>query len=829
MAQWRRLAVSRLRGNSARGRPAEIRRQAASSADDGAPSLLLNTAATPDDTEALALRVRAATRTVSGGTTGPLWDSMRTVTPPSDDHRRLRGLPERRAQCRNCWQVSQGWVLVIAVGVCSALSGCFIELAVRKLSSIRYGFCRSRLFAGQRYCPMNDWEPWGDGTKGFVAFVVPGLAMAAASAFLVFRFAPAARGSGIPEVKTILNGFVLPDAVSTRTLCVKVPGLALSVAAGMALGKEGPLVHVAVCWAQLLSGLFPLFRSDSARREIFSAAAAAGVSTAFGAPLGGVLFSLEEVSTYFPSRTLLRSFTAAVSAAAVLELVDMTGTGSLTMFSADVKGTVQPVEFVAFISLGVAGGLIGAAFNAVNIRWSEFRATKAFKRRVHPVMEVTLIAFITLLSSWPLDLLRPLSTEAIHAMFGGCSLESYMTLKVNLGLCTEDGAYAPASHDLLGKLLLAAFVRLLQMTVTFGTKCPAGLFVPSLFIGASLGRAVGVQMRAWSLLGYYFTKAVEPGVYSMVGAGAVLGGVCRVTISLVVIMLELTGGLTYVVPFMISVLVAKMVGDSINEGIYDLYVVLNGYPFLDEEVDVSFTERCCDIMETGITKIDTSLAPRPADLRVMLTEYNFRGYPVLDGFLFIGFVRRHQLQDLLEALEADSARGGSEAVITLDDLRHITDRHVLRMVPDAPLEQAHNVFKQLGCQHIFLVGRSGAIAGEQETLQGILSRKNFIEFLKASKVGHMPAPLDREAPAMSPDNGGASHAPCDNGEGEHAWRFSTAKARRTRTLTRIRDNRARNESAFFGSPSLGEASAGNSPRTSLTPSSAASPPTQRRA
>merc|ERR1740133_842598 len=96
---------------------------------------------------------------------------------------------------------------------------------------------------------------------------------------------------------------------------------------------------------------------------------------------------------------------------------------------------------------------------------------------------------------------------------------------------------------------------------------------------------------------------VNPGIYAMVGAAAMLGGVTRMTISLVVIMLELTGGLDYIVPFMLSVLFAKAVGDALNEGIYDLYIVMKGYPFLHEELEITFTERCCDIMESTLVKL----------------------------------------------------------------------------------------------------------------------------------------------------------------------------------------------------------------------------------
>merc|ERR1719361_2721124 len=104
--------------------------------------------------------------------------------------------------------------------------------------------------------------------------------------------------------------------------------------------------------------------------------------------------------------------------------------------------------------------------------------------------------------------------------------------------------------------------------------------------------------------------------------------------------MELTGGLDYVVPFMLSVLLAKAVGDSINEGIYDLQIVLKGYPFLHEELDITFTERCCDIMETGLTKLDVRLQPRVIDLRTMLRAFAFRGFPIVDGSRFIGYIQR---------------------------------------------------------------------------------------------------------------------------------------------------------------------------------------------
>ena len=95
----------------------------------------------------------------------------------------------------------------------------------------------------------------------------------------------------------------------------------LAVASGLSLGKEGPMVHMACCTGNILAYLFPKYgRNEAKKREILSAASAAGVSVAFGAPIGGVLFSLEEVSYYFPLKTLWRSFFCALVAAFVLQV-----------------------------------------------------------------------------------------------------------------------------------------------------------------------------------------------------------------------------------------------------------------------------------------------------------------------------------------------------------------------------------------------------------------------------------------------------------------------------------------------------------------------------
>lgn len=103
-----------------------------------------------------------------------------------------------------------------------------------------------------------------------------------------------AAGSGIPEIKTILSGFVIPHFLDFKVLVAKAVGAVFAVATGMCLGKEGPFVHISTCVAYLVGKCFPKYKDNGRKmRELLSAGCSSGLSVAFGAPIGGVLFSYE--------------------------------------------------------------------------------------------------------------------------------------------------------------------------------------------------------------------------------------------------------------------------------------------------------------------------------------------------------------------------------------------------------------------------------------------------------------------------------------------------------------------------------------------------------
>ncbi len=309
------------------------------------------------------------------------------------------------------------------------------------------------------------------------------------------------------------------------------------------------------------------------------------------------MFSFEEVSTFFPSRTCSRAFFAAVMAALSLQWFDPTGTGKLTLFQVTDAGKLNYFEYFPFALLGVLGGLFGAFFVHVNTNFSAIRMGDMWKKRIPIVTEVALISSFTAITNLVNDFMEPLPSTVIHRLFAPCSdlIEKYDELK----LCDVDRTPA-FGFNLVMSMFIAGMVRFVQMVVTFGTGVPAGLFVPSLFFGACMGRVLGTMMYWSNETWGWAAFQIEPGVYSMIGAAAMLAGVCRVTISLVVIMFELTGALEHIVPFMLAVQIARWTGDYFGAGIYDNHIKLRKYPFLHEPDECNISGKAENLMDDDI-------------------------------------------------------------------------------------------------------------------------------------------------------------------------------------------------------------------------------------
>lgn len=237
---------------------------------------------------------------------------------------------------------SQTWILIFitgtSIGVCSA----FISIVCAWMTDFKQGFCKSQWYLPKEICckglqktlnseHCDDFVPWSNLAFGmnefslfnYSVYIVLSVLMATICAILVKNLGKNAAGSGSPEIKTILGGFIIDGFLSATTLCVKSLALPLSIASGLCVGKEGPMIHIACCIGSVFLPFFSDYENNEAKkREILSAASAAGVAVAFGSPIGGVMFSLEELSSFFPTRTMIQSFFCALVASVTLQLID---------------------------------------------------------------------------------------------------------------------------------------------------------------------------------------------------------------------------------------------------------------------------------------------------------------------------------------------------------------------------------------------------------------------------------------------------------------------------------------------------------------------------
>lgn len=374
-----------------------------------------------------------------------------------------------------------------------------------------------------------------------------------------------AAGSGVAEVKVILSGFVLHGYLGVKTLVIKTLALILSVGSGLSLGKEGPYVHIATCVGNVACRLFTKYNhNDAKRREVLSASAASGVAVAFGAPIGGVLFSLEEVSYYFPPKTLFRTFFCCIVAALSLKFLNPYGTNKIVIFEVRYLTDWRLFEMIAFILLGMLGGALGALFIKASGFWARsFRRIRLIKR--WPMLEVFLVALLTgVVGYWNRYAKLPV-TELLFELAAPCEGNG-------TGLCPT----MERTPEVINELLIALVIKSILTTITFGIKVPAGIYVPSMVVGGLLGRIVGHAVQYLVFLypdAAIFgdcpanggaSKCVTPGVYAMVAAGATMCGVTRLSVTLAVILFELTGSLDHVLPFSVGVLVSKWTADALE-------------------------------------------------------------------------------------------------------------------------------------------------------------------------------------------------------------------------------------------------------------------------
>ncbi|MFT7802102.1 H(+)/Cl(-) exchange transporter 5-like [Arapaima gigas] len=558
----------------------------------------------------------------------------------------------------------------------------------------------------------------------YLMYVCWALLFAFLAVSLVRAFAPYACGSGIPEIKTILSGFIIRGYLGKWTLIIKTITLVLAVSSGLSLGKEGPLIHVACCCGNIFCHAFTKYRRNEAKRR----------------------------------ETLWRSFFAALVAAFTLRSINPFGNSRLVLFYVEFHSPWHLLELVPFVLLGIFGGLWGAAFIRANIAWCRRRKTTRLGH--YPILEVLVVTAVTAILAFPNEYTRMSTSELISELFNDCTLLDSSKLcdyiNVNITKSSNELADRPANDNVyqaMWQLALALVFKMVITVVTFGMKVPSGLFIPSMAVGAIAGRLLGVAMeqlayyhhdwvifRGWCSPG---ADCITPGLYAMVGAAACLGGVTRMTVSLVVIMFELTGGLEYIVPLMAATMTSKWVADAIGrEGIYEAHIRLNGYPFLEAKDEFRHKTLAMDVMRPRRSDPPLSVLTQDSmtveDVEALIAETSYSGFPVVvsqESQRLVGFVLRRDL-----TISIENARRRQDGIVSTSrvffteytppqapsspaplKLRSVMDLSPFTVTDHTPMEIVVDIFRKLGLRQC-LVTHNGR-------LLGIITKKDILKHM----------------------------------------------------------------------------------------------------
>jgi len=567
-------------------------------------------------------------------------------------------------------------------------------------------------------------------TSGLAAGVAVLVSISAGYSFLaaslVSYVAPVCAGSGIPEVLGFLNGNEVPGIFTVSSFLVRTSAIVLVQTAGFPVGREGPMVAIGgsvgfgVAWLllrraemrvdEVITG--PKRNEDQGEgsmglatttlvvnEELFqhvkrvgcALGGAAGIATAFNAPIGGILYMFEELAVSSLPPDLAKFMCTVIASLAMKALLHVTqmDVHSLVIYEEDVRNSdggwdwvdMPPVALMAALL-----GCLGALFSKLLLSSWSFRrkmVARVYKQqRWAKVLDCVFYCIIcaliwgfvpALFECQPI----PEASSAGHADTGHRQLSGESHLNYVQHFCPEGHYSELASYFLSGaegfvKHLYSlgdvqrsgplAVAMLLYFSLACGmpgTPVPMGTFVPSMVIGALAGRWCGENLNA-CMDRFGGPKVAAPGFYAIVGSGAVLAGLTHMTVGIVALLAEAVGDFGLVAPLMLSVFVAQTASKLISNLGYDEHlIIMKGIPFLDPEIPHELSASGLKAADIIVELPCEALLPSKATLRAIkraLRHKKIKYFPIIDeGSICIGLTTRGRLKAVVSAVSSHQA------------------------------------------------------------------------------------------------------------------------------------------------------------------------------
>ena len=451
---------------------------------------------------------------------------------------------------------------------------------------------------GMRLYPMGG-APWR-------RFLFP-VAGSFSIGYLLYRYFPDARGSGVPQTKAAL--FARNGRITLRTVLGKFFCTSATLASGIPLGREGPSVQVGAGIASVLGRSLGL--PGEQVKKLIPVGAAAAIAAAFNTPLAAVLFSLEEIMGDLHAPVM----GAVVLASATAWMVLRVFLGDHPLFKVPQYQLIHPAEFAVYAVLGVAGGVVSATFTkmllGIRARFLRF----------------------------------PLNTVWLQPLAGGLVV-GVMGWFVPQALGVGYGFVGEALNGKMALQMMALLVvlKLVAVTSSYASGNAGGIFGPSLFIGAMLGGTVGTVAHQW-----FPAHTATPGAYALVGMGAVFAGIVRAPMTSVLMIFEMTQDYAVIVPLMIANLVSLYIASRLqHEPIYEALAVQDGIHLPSAGSRERHRQRqIVRVMQTAVDSLPAEITVREALQRARTS--GVRTWLVADRRGIIGVIGQARLEQEMTA------------------------------------------------------------------------------------------------------------------------------------------------------------------------------------
>jgi CIC family chloride channel protein len=455
--------------------------------------------------------------------------------------------------------------------------------------------------------------------------------------YLLYRFFPDARGSGVPQTKAAL--YARGGRISLETVFGKFYCTSATLASGIPLGREGPAVQVGAGIASVLGrrlGLRP-----EKLKALVPAGAAAAVAAAFNTPLAAVLFSLEEVVGDLHAPVLGSVVLASATSWAMLRLL----LGNDPLFEVPQYQLVHPGEFGIYAVLGVAGGFVSVAFTKL-LLWMRARFLRFPKKTLwfQPVAGGLTVGMM----GWFVPQLLGVGYKHV-----GEALNGNMALKL---------------------MILLLVLKFFAVAASYASGNAGGIFGPSLFLGAMLGGIVG------NVANHFLPDYVgTPGAYALVGMGTAFAGIVRAPMTSVVMIFEITRDYAVIVPLMISNLVSFFISSRFQkQPIYEVLAQQDGIHLPTAETRQQGVQRqVVHAMRDATEVLNAGMTVEQALEKSKSSE--FHAWPVCDERGMIAVIG---LQGLQRANSDGLAKKRLSEIVDQGEFPHVHGDHAVHLALD---------------------------------------------------------------------------------------------------------------------------------------------------